>query len=538
MIRQVQSTWQGRSWRLGAILAAGMLLAGCAGGGSPQPTATATTSDDGPVSGGVLVQTLPNDPGTLDMAVSTLQVTQTMGSNVFESLFALDKAFQPQPMLVDSVEMSDDRTVYTLGLRGGVTFHDGSELDSGDVAASLERFFTVSPSGAGVAADVVSVEAPDPLTVVITLAQPRHSLLGELAASAALILPEEIATAAGANPLTGAQTIGTGPYQLGQYQTGQSVTLERFDEYSARAEGDWGGQAGMKHAYLDGIEFRFVAEDSTVVNGLTTGQWQMSAPSNDQYSVLQANPNITLTPIAGGVVNTVILNHHPDSAFADVEARRALNLVINKEDMAAVSGTAPDLLTMTGAFQAPENAPLFSEAGTDVYESYDPERAKEQFATAGVDTIRMLVPSNFPQMVAWGNVLQQELTDIGLTVEIESYDLTTVRAKATDEPGSWDLSLTFISGTVVAPPLINWLQQKYIGGYQNDELDELFAEYAAAEDASAAKQVVDRIQQLVWDDIPSIVLYGSKQYVALDKSVKGFDGNFMLALYNTWLDAS
>jgi peptide/nickel transport system substrate-binding protein len=514
-----------------AVLA--LALAGCSGGGNTTPSSSADAGGE-PVVGGTVTVTLPSDPGTLDSAVSTLQVTQYMNSHVLEGLLALDAAYSPKPMLADTYEVSEDGLQYTFDLRDGVLFHDGSTLDAEDVVASLTRFFDVSSVGKQAKPSLSSIEAADEDTVVLTLVSARYPLLSELASPGAAILPAEIASTAGATALSPEQTIGTGPYQLDVYETGVGVDLIRFDDYASRSEEDWGGYAGAKHAYLDEIDFTFVAEDATVVNGLTTGQWQVSMPGNDQYEVLKANPALVVEPSAGGVVNTIVLNHNEASAFSDPKAREALNLLLDKTALAAASGTSGDLLVPSGAFASPENVPMYSDKGEDIYSDHDPERAADLFAEAGVTSVRMLVPTTYPQMVAWGTVVQNALSEIDIDASIESYDNTTVRAVAADEPASWDLTFTFINGALTSPSQVNWLQPTYIGNYANADLDALLADYSAAADADAAKTVVDDIQELVWDDIPSVVIYGSKQYAAWTSDLKGFD-NFALILYNSWL---
>ncbi|WP_396643929.1 ABC transporter substrate-binding protein [Microbacterium sp.] len=515
------------------MTALALTLAGCSGGAAPTST-DGTDAASEPVVGGTITVTLPSDPGTLDSAVSTLQVTQYMNSHVLEGLLALDSSYSPKPMLADTYEVSADGLRYTFDLRDGVLFHDGSALDAEDVVASLTRFFDVSSVGKQAKPSISTIEATDDDTVLLTLSSPRYPLLSELASPGAAILPAEIASAAGAVALSAEQAIGTGPYQLDAYDTGVGVDLIRFDDYASRSEEDWGGYAGAKHAYLDEIDFKFVAEDATVVNGLTAGQWQVSTPGNDQYDVLKANPNLVVEPSAGGVVNTIVLNHNEASVFSDPKAREALNLLLDKTALAAASGTSGDLLVPTGAFASPENEPMYSEEGEDVYSDHDPERAAELFAEAGVTRVRMLVPTTYPQMVAWGTVVQNALSEIGIDAAIESYDNTTVRAVATDEPESWDLTFTFINGVLTSPSQVNWLQPTYISSYMNADLDSLLADYSDAADADAAKAVVDDIQALVWDDIPSVVIYGSKQYAAWTSDLQGFD-NFALILYNSWL---
>jgi peptide/nickel transport system substrate-binding protein len=87
------------------------------------------------------------EAATLDVHITTQGNTQLIGWHMFEGLFTVDENFAPTPMLVESYTYDDASFTYTFELRQGVTFHDGSDFDSEDVVASMERWLEVSNNG-------------------------------------------------------------------------------------------------------------------------------------------------------------------------------------------------------------------------------------------------------------------------------------------------------------------------------------------------------------------------------------------------------
>ena len=151
--------------------------------------------------------------------------------HVYELLYTFDANWNVTPMLAESMPaISKDGLVYTIPLRKGVKFHNGKEMTSDDVVASLKRWMDTAPRGKAVGKEIKSLEAKGPNSIVITLNRPYAPLLAHLALPngfAAIMAKDSIAT-----PLT--QFIGTGPYMFKERKPDQYVQLVRFDGYSAR----------------------------------------------------------------------------------------------------------------------------------------------------------------------------------------------------------------------------------------------------------------------------------------------------------------
>ena len=166
----------------------------------------------GPVlaqAGGVINVATIGEPPTLDPMVSTADLVGIVTQHFFETLFTFDKDWKVTPLLAASLpEVAEGGKVYTIKLRQGIKFHDGSDMTSEDVVASLKRWMEQASRGKQVAGNVDKLEAVDPSTVRLTLKTPYAPLLALLSFnnSAAVIMPSEKMDVPMKEP------VGTGPY--------------------------------------------------------------------------------------------------------------------------------------------------------------------------------------------------------------------------------------------------------------------------------------------------------------------------------------
>ncbi len=521
-----------------AVLALG--LAACGSGGANTGNASANGSGI-PVDGGTLVAALSGDPQSLDVAQNSGALTIYVGQNIFEQLFAYDKALVPRPMLAESYTMSGDGLTYTIPLRKGIKFHNGQPMTAADVVASLQRWETVSGTGKLVAKNVASLTATNDSTVKIVLNQPRYSLISDLAGyiQAAIIVPADIAKAAADKPMADNQIIGTGPFKLAEYVHGQRVVLEKNPDYTPLNK-DWGGFAGAKKAHFDKIEFRFVSDPTQQLNGLKTGQFQWAqSVSPDQYEIVKGDPALNAQVSDTGLISTVLLNHNGKSAFTDLKARQAMNMLIDKKAM-STAAFGPEILwtPLSGSMVFSIDKPMYSEAGSDVYKAYNPQMAKQLFAEAGVTAstpIRITTTQTYPQYYQMAVVMQAELKKIGLTAEVNVYDFPTMIDKLTSAPTSWDISMTGFSGIVGAPSQILYLTPTWPGEYRSGKMDALLAQYNKSKTAEEAAQVVNQVQQTIWDEIPVIAIAPNKSLLVSRSKVQDLSGFRPGIFWNAYL---
>ena len=297
-----------------------------------------------PKPGGAINVATVGEPPTLDPMESPADVVGIISQHIFETLYTWGDGWKVVPLLAASdAEVSADGTTYTIPLRTGVKFHDGSDMTSEDVKASLERWMRVAQRGKQTAEKVASLEAPDANTIRIVLKEPFAPLLPllSLQTSAAIILPAEKQ----AQPMT--EFVGTGPYQFKERQPDQYVQLVRFDGYVARddAANMYGGR---RVAYLDEIRFVPVPNASTRIEGALSGLYHYadalpveSLPRLEGQA--QVEP-IVLKPFGWPLM---FFNAKP-GALTDPALRRAVVASLNFEDMLAAAFGSTDFYEAEG----------------------------------------------------------------------------------------------------------------------------------------------------------------------------------------------
>src|SRR6185295_18232887 len=308
--------------RTSAVLSAALTLALLLAAGA---MVSATAQEQQPRMGGVLKAAMIGEPPTLD-----LQITW----HIYETLYTYDKSFNAIPLLVDSHTVGDKGRTYTFKLRRGVKFHNGKEMTSADVVASLSRWGRLATPGRQFWKNVEGIEAKDPATVVLYLKDTSGALLMGLARpnNGAVIYPKEIVDAAGDNPVK--EFIGTGPYRFVEHKPDRHVKLARFKEYAARSEAP-NGFGGRRTAYLDEILFIPVPDVAVRLAGVETGDYEYSQQlQQDQYDRVKAMPGVVPVIIKPAGWTTAVLNHK-QGLMADKRIRQAFQAALDMEPIMA-----------------------------------------------------------------------------------------------------------------------------------------------------------------------------------------------------------
>src|SRR5438552_10312244 len=128
-----------------------------------------TRTADAQRKGGILRVGNLGEPPALDAHWTTASITEMLTNHIYEGLYSLDEANRPIPMLAESHTVSRDGLTYTFKLRQGIKFHNGKEMTSEDVVASLTRWGKQSVYGRILFAKVADFRAVDPYTVEMKL---------------------------------------------------------------------------------------------------------------------------------------------------------------------------------------------------------------------------------------------------------------------------------------------------------------------------------------------------------------------------------
>ncbi|MDA3146831.1 hypothetical protein JSO19_05510 [Leucobacter sp. UCMA 4100] len=440
-------------------------------------------------------------PPNLDPHVSTATATASISRNILETLLTTDGDRNVVPMLAESYETNADGTVYTFTLRSGVTFHDGSALDAEDVVASMERWDRLSGPGQSTFADA-EWAATDDLTVTLTLPAPSFTVPIALSSGReqfAGIYPSEVVEAAGDDAIE--DVIGTGPFMLDEWVPDQKLVLNKFDDYSP-TEGPIDGLSGDRTAQTAGLKYVFVADASTRILGLQTGEYDAvpEIPYDNAADVLD-DPALRAGSTPGTLLN--LYYNKAEGLFSNVKARQAVDTLLDRESIMKAAVVDDEFFALTPhMMMADQEGQWKSSVGADSYNPNDPEKAKKLLEEAGYqgETIKMIVTRDYSEAYNAAVVIQEELQSIGATVSLDTYDWPTF-SEIRNDPSAYDL--TVIPNTPKNDPgSLVFMRNDFAGFTESPELDALLQTFRNSATLEEAQSHYDELQQWFIDYIP------------------------------------
>lgn len=322
----------------------------------------------------------------------------------YEGLLRRDMDMKSEPCLAESYKHISD-TEWEFKIRKGVKFHTGEEMTVEDVKASLDwaqNFPLIKTS----TENIKQVDIVDDDTIKITTFKPCAIILDNLTGTSNCVVPKKLIDSGNnfnENP------IGTGPYKFVEWNLGDSVVFEAFDDY-------WGGAPKIKH-----MTWKIIPEGSSRTIALEAGEIDFIVEV-EQMDIdrLEGNDGITVLRYEATDFNFMQLNNEKPGLDNPL-VRHAINSAINKESVVTVAANG---LGTPAIGQTPKNLIGSSDENADVY---DVEKAKQYMADSGVnpaDVHFSIICSNDMKKRA-GEVIQANLKEIGINCELESMDLAT-----------------------------------------------------------------------------------------------------------------
>src|SRR5216117_2961684 len=246
-----------------------------------------------PKRGGVLRVGNLGEPPALDAHWTTASITETLTNHLYEGLYSLDASNRPIPMLAESHTVSRDGLTYTFKLRQSVKFHNGKEMTSEDVVASLARWSKQSIYGKALFAQVADWRAVDRYTVEMRLKEKSAIVLISLAVpnNFGAIYPREIVEKFPPEVKV-TEYVGTGPFKLVEWKPDQYIRMVRFDDYKS-LPGKPSGYGGAKPVYVDELRWIPVPDSASRAAQLESGDLDVADDLvADAYDRLKANANV------------------------------------------------------------------------------------------------------------------------------------------------------------------------------------------------------------------------------------------------------
>ena len=502
-----------RLWRTVAALTAALTLsAGCAasgtGGGAAQ--GNGKKQEGGDVT--FLIDSLGDTWIPNNSSISSFQ--GHIWGHVADKLVYVDENGEVSPWVAESWEQNDDATEFTLHLKDGVTFSDGSPVDADAVVANLDIWADgrpddgINPIGL-FPATYESAKAVDPLTVQVSFNAPTLGFIPTLGYHGSILLSPKTLALPAEEQADLSNDIGSGPFTVASWKEGDSVVLEKRDDY------DWGPEA-LDHegpATLDTLTYKLVAEPSVRTAAVQSGQAQVAYnPSPQELGPFKEQGYTVAAPRYLGFVNGFALNTQV-APFDDVRVRQAVQKGIDREQILDTVYTS-DWLPAESFIQS--NVPGATDHSDQL--AFDPKAAAalldEAGWTEGADGIRTkggkplaltLYPNPYlATSKSVDELVAQQLGDLGFDVDIQAYDVVTYGEKvAVGNPSvpAYEITRSFIDAGTVAGILTdtNGGGDWFNVGQSDPKLTELGNQVASSVSTEERAPVLDELQGYVLD---------------------------------------
>ncbi len=385
---------------------------------------------------------------SLDPVWTTALVTRNYALLVYDLLYGLDAELRPSPQMAEGHVVDDDGLRWTVRLRDGLRFHDGSPVRSRDCTASLARWMRRDSLGQTLAGRLDAMETPDDRTIVFRLRKPFPSLpfaLAKTQANQPVIMPERIARTDPFMQIT--EVVGSGPFRwvASEYVPGSRAVFAKHTAYVPRDEAP-SFAAGAKRALLDRIEWRIIPEAATAGNALRAGEvdW-VEQPIPDLVPMLKQDRNLIVDTIDPFGLYPVLRFNSLQGPTAKLGVRQAIMAAIDtREVMQAAIGDDPtNYKAPVGVFLP--NTPYASDAAMGAIGPKDPALVRKMLEAAGYrgERVALLHATDQPVYDALSQVVAAGMKKVGINVDDQSTDWGTVvqrrASKETIDKGGWSM---------------------------------------------------------------------------------------------------
>ncbi len=521
-------------WRTGALTAALLTLGLTATPASAQKTLTFIPYSDLRV---------------LDPLQTAASITTMHASNIYDQLFAWDANLLPKPQMVGNYSVSDDKLTYTMTLRPGLKWHDGTQVTTKDVIASLARWMKRDPIGRKMAESVAATAAVDANTFTIKLKAPyswvEYSLGNHAGNFPAMMREKEAMT----DPFTAVGAdgqIGSGPYKFvaSEWKPGAEIVYVKNTDYLPRAEPP-DGMTGAKLVKVDRMVWKVIPDHQTAAAALIAGEVDMlDQPIADVLPQLERSKDLVvqrIQPVGGfGFFRPNAL--HPP--FNNPKARQALALIAPQSDfLAAAFGDKKWWNECYSYFVC--GSVYGTTAGSESFQKPDPERAKQLLKEAGYNGEKIIAIGT-KEIASIGSITEvyvDALRKIGVNVELEMMDWGTMASRFTSnknppgEKGGWHLFSARGTWSTFHNPLTNLgtnmsPEGTWAGWATDAEAETLRNEFIQAPTMEARKVAVEKLHKRLWEVVPYIPIGQYLQPFAWRKTISGVLPTSQLVLWN------
>jgi glutathione transport system substrate-binding protein len=449
-------------------------------------------------------------------------LSQAMAKSFYEGLFGFDKDMKLIPVLAESYDVSKDGLVYTIKLRKGVKFHDGTDFKADAVKTCLDR--VTNPDNKlkryGLYNNnIARTEVVDDYTARITLKTPFSPFINQLAHPSTVMISPAALKQWG-NKDIAFHPVGTGPFKFVEWKSTDYIKVAKFDGYWKKG-----------YPKVDTITWKPVVDNNTRASVMQTGEAQFTFPvPYEMAEVLKAKPDLELVAAPSIVLRYLSMNvlHKP---FDNPKVRQAIAYAINKEALAKVAFAG---YASPAEGVVPKGVEYAVNLGAW---PYDVAKAKQLLTEAGYPNgfeTELWSAYNHTTASKVTQFLQQQLQQIGIRTKITLLEAgqRVEKVESWQDPATAPVRLYYV-GWSTSTGEADWALRPLLDGsswpprlfntayYKNPRVDEDIKAAQLTTDSAEKAKLYKDAQETIWKDAPWAPLVVEKLLSANNRKLTG-----------------
>ena len=448
-------------------------------------------------------------------------LSQAMAKSFYEGLFGFDRNMKLIPVLAESYDVSKDGLVYTVKLKHGIKFHDGTEFNADAVKANFDR--VTNPDNKlkryGLYSIIAKTEVVDPYTARITLKEPFSAFINDLAHPSGVMISPAALQKYGSKDIA-FHPVGTGPYKFVEWKQPDYLKVAKNESYWRKG-----------YPKVDSITWKPVVDNNSRAALMQTGEAHFTFPVPYELAdVLKSKPNLELVAAPSIVLRYLSMNVQ-QKPFDNPTVRQAIAYAINKEALAKVAfagyavpadGVVPDAVEYSVKL-----GPW----------PYDLAKAKQLMKEAGYPNgfeTELWSAYNHSTAQKVSQFLQQQLAQIGIKAKITLLEAgqRVEKVESWPDPKTAPVRLYYV-GWSTSTGEADWALRPLLGGdswpprlfntayYKNPKVDEDIKGAQLATSKEEKAKLYKDAQQQIWQDAPWAPLVVEKLLSAHSKKLSG-----------------
>jgi glutathione transport system substrate-binding protein len=448
-------------------------------------------------------------------------LSQAMAKSFYEGLFGFDKDMKMIPVLAESYTVTPDGLVYTIKLKKGIKFHDGTDFDAAAVKANFDR--VTNPDNKlkryNLYSNIGRTEVVDPQTARVYLKEPFSPFINQLAHPSGVMISPAALKQWGSKDIA-FHPVGTGPFKFVEWKATDYLKVAKFDGY-------W--RKGLPK--VDTITWKPVVDNNSRAAVMQTGEAHFTFPVPYELAdVLKAKPDLQLAAAPSIVLRYLSMNVQ-QKPFDNPKVRQAIAYAINKEALAKVAfngyASPAEGVVPNGVQYAVKLGPW----------PYDLAKAKALMAEAGYPNgfeTELWSAYNHTTASKVTQFLQQQLSQIGIKAKITLLEAgqRVQQVESWQDPKTAPVRLYYV-GWSSSTGEADWALRPLLAGeswppklfntayYKSDKVDSAIRGALVTTDSGAKAQLYGDAQKQIWADAPWAPLVTERLLSASNKKLSG-----------------